>query len=289
MEGPAGHDLRANARANLLSSPAVRVFGLRVFRIFATAFLAYLAIQWSSARGMPWLGWTVAASLFVAWLAFALFQRKKQVRERREAAWERAIYAPEQRPKAIAELKKALRALEPVKQRTRVEHARLSVLLAELLDAQGECQAAMEAVDRIGLTALPRLDAGLVRHTRAVTHLRASDAQGALKALEGRDLSGDLELDQRLGLLEAYAQIENGLIQQGLAHADLIASSPGVDPTVITEARVVRAAALDALGKQEEALVVLAALGREALRPLAELGHPRVRALARTVLDGALL
>ena len=62
-----------------------------------------------------------------------------------------------------------------------------------------------------------------------------------------------------------------------------------MDPTVITEARVVRAAALDALGKQEEALVVLAALGREALRPLAELGHPRVRALARTVLDGALL
>jgi hypothetical protein len=119
--------------------------------------------------------------------------------------------------------------------------------------------------------------------------LRASDAEGALRALSGRDLSGDLELDQRLGLLEAYAHIESGQIEKGLSHADMVASSEGVDPTVITEARVVRAAALDALGKQEEALVVLAALGRDALRPLAELGHPRVRALARTVLDGALL
>ena len=267
----------------------MRAFGLRIFRIFAIAFLAYLAIQWSAARGFAWLGWTLAASLFAAWLALSLFQRKKRVRERREASWERAIYAPEKRAKAISELKKAIKALEPVKQRTRAEHARLSVLLAELLDADGDCQAAMAAVDQIGLTALPRLDAGLVRHTRAVTHLRASDAPGALAALAGRDISGDLELDQRLGLLEAYAQIESGEIEKGLAHADLVATAPGVDPTVITEARVVRAAALDALGKQEEALVVLAALGREALRPLAELGHPRVRALARTVLDGALL
>jgi hypothetical protein len=265
----------------------VRAFGLRIFRIVAVGFLAYLAIAWSSARGLPWVGWTIASSLFVAWLALTLFQRQKSLRARREARWERAIYDADKRARALPELKRALKQLEPVRQKTRLEHARLSVLLAELLDAEGEHAAAMAAVDGIGLSALPRLDAGLVRHTRAVTHLRGGDATGALAALSQRDPSGDVELDQRLGLLEAYAHIELGQVQKGLAHADMVAASPGVDPTVITEARVVRAAALDALGKREEALVVLAALGRESLAPLADLGHPRVRALARVALDGA--
>jgi hypothetical protein len=60
----------------------------------------------------------------------------------------------------------------------------------------------------------------------------------------------------------------------------------GVDVSVRTEARVVRAAALDALGRREEAMVVLAALGRESLTPLSRLGQPRVRALAREILEG---
>jgi hypothetical protein len=267
--------------------PRVRALTLRIARIFAVALLAYLAIAWSSARGMPWVGWTLAASLLVALLALSLFQRQRHGRARREASWERAIYDAERRGKAIGELKREIRRLEPVKQRSRAEHARLSVLLAELLDAEGEHEAAMATVDGIGVSALPRLDAGLVRHTRAVTHLRAADPQGAQRALEGREPSGDVELDHRLGLLEAYAYIELGHVQKGLDHADGVARAPGVDPSVIIEARVVRAAALDALGKREEALVVLAALGRESLAPLAELGHPRVRVLARQVLDGA--
>jgi hypothetical protein len=266
---------------------AVRALSLRVFRILAITLLAYLAIAWSTARDVPWVGWTFAVSLLVALLALSLFQRQRRGRAKREARWERAIYDADRRGKAIGELKRELRGLEPVKQRTRADHARLSVLLAELLDADGDSAAAMAAVDCIGVTALPRLDAGLVRHTRAVTHLRAGDAAGAQQALEGREASGDVELDQRLGLLEAYAQIELGDIDRGLAHADAVARSPGVDPTVVVEARVVRAAALDAMGKREEALVVLAALGRDSLAPLADLGHPRVRALARTVLDGA--
>jgi hypothetical protein len=265
----------------------VRAFSFRIFRILAIALVAYLAIAWSTARGVPWIGWTIAVSFLVALLALSLFQRQHRGRAKREASWERAIYEADRRGKAIGEIKRELKGLEPVKQRTRADHARLSVLLAELLDADGDSAAAMAAVDGIGVTALPRLDAGLVRHTRAVTHLRAADPVGAQKALDGREPSGDLELDQRLGLLEAYALIELGEVDKGLAHADAVARTPGVDPSVVIEARVVRAAALDAMGKREEALVVLAALGRDSLAPLAELGHPRVRALARTVLDGA--
>jgi hypothetical protein len=56
---------------------------------------------------------------------------------------------------------------------------------------------------------------------------------------------------------------------------------------VVAEARVVRAAGLDAAGRREEALVVLMALGRDTLTPLAELGQPRARELAKAALEGS--
>lgn len=251
------------------------------------AFVAYVAIAWSRARGIPWLGWTIAVSVLSVWLGFALVQRHRQSKQLREARWERAIYEARGRARAIAEVKRAVKKLEPVRQAGRAEHARLSVLLAELLDADGDYAAATRAVDEVVITALDKLDAGLVRHTRAVTHLRASDPEGALRALDERTPSGDLELDQRLDLLEAYARIELGDVDAGLARAEAISHLAAADPSVITEARVVRAAALDAKGRREEALVALAALGRESLAPLAELGHPRVRALAKVALDSA--
>lgn len=264
----------------------MRALGFRTFRILAIAFTAYVAVAWAYKSGRIWLGYTIAVAILSAWLGFSLLRMSKRSRQTRELRWEAAIFDGARRPRAVAEVQKALKKLMPVTQRTRVEHARLSVLLAELLDAQGDYAEAMAAVDGLSIEALPALQAGLVRHTRAVTHLRGSDAQGAMKALSAREPSGDPELDVRLNLLEAYAQIELGQIDAGLQAADAVAQKTGVDSSVITEARVVRAAALDAQGRREDALVVLAALGRESLSPLSELGHPRVRELAKSVLDG---
>ncbi len=264
----------------------MRALAIRIFRIFAIALLAYVAIAWAYQSGRLWLGYTIAVAILSAWLGFSLLRIGKTARARREARWEEAIFDGLKRTRVIHEVQRAIKKLTPVRQRSRVEHAKLSILLAELLDAQGDYPEAMAAVDSLALDALPPLEAGLVRHTRAVTHLRGGDAPGALRALAARALSGDRELDQRLTLLEAYAQIEAGQIEQGLHTADEIARQQGIDASVVTEARVVRAAALDALGRREEALVMLAALGRDALAPLSELGHPRVRSLAQTVLDG---
>jgi hypothetical protein len=264
----------------------VRALALRIFRIFTIAFAAYVAIAWAFKSGQLWLGYTIAVATFSVWFGFSLWRLSKTARVRREARWEEAIFEPAQRARAISEVQRAIKKLTPVRERARSEHAKLSVLLSELLDAQGDYPEAMAAVDGLALDALSAVEAGLVRHTRAVTHLRGSDALGALCALEGREPCGDRELDQRLHLLEAYARIELGEIERGLSTADEIAVQPGVEASVITEARVVRAAALDAQGRREEALVMLAALGRDALAPLSELGHPRVSALAQTVLDG---
>jgi tetratricopeptide (TPR) repeat protein len=264
----------------------MRPLVMRISRVLVVALLASLAIMVCSARGIPWLGWTLAVGLFSALLGANLLGTRGWSRAAREQRWEAALFTAGKRDSAISGVRRALRKLSPVKQRTRSEHTRLTVLLAELLDAKGEYAEAAEVVDALPLDALSSLEAALVRHTRAVTHLRGSDAQAALQALDGRTASGDLELDQRLSLLESYAKLELGDPPQALSRAAELENQPGIDESVVLEARVVRAAALDALGRKEEALVTLAALGRESLTPLADLGQPRVRALARMVLEG---
>ncbi len=263
----------------------MRPLVLRLSRILIVALIASLAISGSAARGYGWLGASIALAIFGAYWALTLRRRPWSARLRREARWEAALFQAPQRPRAIAELRRALARLEPVSERTRGEHTRLSVLLAELLDADRRYPEASAVVDALPLATLSSLEAALVRHTSAVTHLRASDPQGALRALVGRAPSGDQELDQRLELLERYAGLELGEVQPALTYAGELETAPGIDESVVLEARVVRAAALDALGRREEALVALAALGRASLIPLADLGQPRVRALAAQVLE----
>jgi len=263
-----------------------RAFWLRLFRILLVALLASGAIAWAQSHGRPQLGWAVAAGLFLLMLALDWRRRLLRARGSREARWEAALYAPEKRPRAIAQLRRALARLDADDPRRRSEHARLSLLLCDLLDASGAYEDARAVVDPIDLATLPPLEAALVRHSRAVIHLRGSDVTAALDALAGRSPSGDTELDQRLALLEAYARMEQGSAQEALAYASELEGLRGIDDSVALEARVVRAASLDALGRREEALVALAALGRSALGPLSDLGQPRVRALAKQVLEG---
>jgi hypothetical protein len=269
----------------------VRALSLRVVRIVFIGFIAYAAVAWANAHGMARVGYACAAAVLSVFFGISLLRAHRSSQARREARWERAIYEAKGRARALAEVARAVHRLSPSasapRAQNRAEHARLSIMLAELHDADRNYDAAMRAVDVLAIEALPALDAGLVRHTRSVTHLRAGDPQGALAALEQRTSTGDVELDQRLALLEAYARIELGDIADGLASADAMLMREGVEPSVVIEARIVRAAALDALGKREEALVALLALDRSTLAPLSELGHPRVRALAQSVLDGS--
>ncbi|MDB4990713.1 MAG: hypothetical protein JWN04_5891 [Myxococcaceae bacterium] len=264
----------------------MRSLALRLSRVFVVALAASAAIFWANSRGLGWLGWTIAVGLLGALFGVGLFKSTFGAKQQRETRWEAALFSAKQRPSAIADVRRALRKLTPVKPSARSEHTRLSVMLAELLDAHGEYAEASAVVDAVPLEALAPLEAALVRHTRAVTHLRGSNAEAALRALSPRAASGDLELDQRLELLEMYAQLELGQAQRALSFAGELEGRAGVDESVTLEARVVRAAALDALGRHEEALVALAALGRESLVPLSDLGQPRVRALAKSVLEG---
>jgi hypothetical protein len=249
--------------------------------------LAYAASAWFYARGHTALGLWLGGAVVLVALGIGVFSALRLMRVRREQSWEAAIFQPALRPKAQAQLRQRIARLTPVTHRTRGDHARLSVLLAELLDASGDCEAAMAVIDAVVITTLPPLDAGLVRHTHAVVHLRAGDPAGALRVLGQREPTGDRELDQRLFLLELYARVEQGEHALGASEAEKLAVSDEVHESVAAEARVVWASALDAAGRREDAMVVLMALGRDSLGPLAELGQPRARALARAALEGS--
>lgn len=245
------------------------------------AFGLYVALAWSYRYGAPWVGYAVVGTALLVLGMLAVrgnFVRQKHRRERR---WESALHDESTRKRAIRELSAHLAALGP---RARATRARLSVLLAELHDAEGEYDLAVATVDAASCVGLSALDAGLVLHTRAVVHLRANDVEGALRALVSRAPTGDAELDARLDLLEAYAHSEQGDPERALGLVEAVEGRSGLDPSVKIEARVVRAAALDVQGHSGEARASLATLGRESLLALRALGQPRVQSLARAVL-----
>ncbi len=264
----------------------MRIVGLRFLRILTVAIVAYFAVALSKTLEMPWLGYCATALLFGGYGGMVFLEAKKRSQLTRESRWEQAIYDGSRRSTVIGEVTKALAKIPQHRLKSRSKYANLSVLLAELHDAEGDYAAAQSVIDTVPLTGLTKLEEGLVRHTRAVIHLRAGAVDKAELALAGREPTGDLELDQRLELLDVYVQLERGAPAAALPRAEAMALREDADEGVQTEARVVRAAALDALGRREEALVVLAALGRESLEPLTKLGQPRVRALAQRILEG---
>jgi hypothetical protein len=259
----------------------------RIARAAALGLLAYAGSAWFYARGHTVLGLWLGGAVVLLALGIGVFSALRLMRTRREQSWEAAIFQPALRPKAVAQLRQQLARLTPITHRTRSQHARLSVLLAELLDASADYESAMAVIDAVLITTLTPLEAGLVRHTHAVVHLRAGDASCARRVLSQREPTGDRELDQRLFLLELYARIEQGEHALGAREAEQLALSDQVHESVAAEARVVWAAALDAAGQREDAMVVLMALGRDNLAPLAELGQPRARMLARAALEGS--
>ena len=59
----------------------------------------------------------------------------------------------------------------------------------------------------------------------------------------------------------------------------------GGDAALIVEARVLRAAAMDAMGNRSDALDIIGTLGQEVIGMLVRFGQPRVQALANEAMD----
>ncbi len=257
-----------------------------VLRGVTLSLIGYVTVAWCMEHEVGWLGWCGATSALALLLIFGVRPELRRLRSLRQHRWDRAIFDADTRPGVVTEVRTALDGLAN-RPANRAKRDALRLTLAELLDAEGDYGGAMAVVDAIALERLAPLQRALVVHTRAVIHLRASDEAGALRALELFGSCEEPELVQRVRLLRAYAESEQGDPEKALLVGREIELEPSVDVSVLQEVRVVRAAALDKLGKHQQALDALKRLDDDALHALAELGQPRVRMLARKLVYGA--
>ncbi len=199
----------------------------------------------------------------------------------REERWSAAVLDGARRPGAIAEVKEAIGAAETV-----ADRVRLTVLLSDLVDAEGDRAEAQALLEGLEFRTLPAIECAVVRHALATLRFRDGDPEGAREVLEPRaPRCGDADLDRRLELLDATADLELGEADKALETAIRVRRSAGNDEALALEARIVRAAALDARGDHAEAVSALASLGPEIVEALTHLGGPRVRSLAEEAAD----
>ena len=260
---------------------------LRVLRLALVAVAAYLAFHLLEPRGYGWTVLLGAGLLAAGWVGLRAWRVSRvRAEDARADAWAEALMRPERRPDAIRELEAELEAIDPT--RRAEDHARLTLVLAELLEADGRPGAAAEALARVRLGALDEVLGAVIHHARAVAALSAGDPAAAEAALdEVLGPSGDRAVDRRLRLLRGAVAVERGDPAAGLAIAEDVLDEVGSDRELATEARVLRAMAQDASGDHDGAIATMRRLGDEMLEVLAVLGLPRVRTLADEALADA--
>lgn len=253
---------------------------LRIMRIVFVGGAAWLAFHLLDPEGLGWLVPVVAIVLALLWIGYRYWRVRQHRAEDAEAdRWASALLDPPLRPQAIAEIKKQ-------RERARAsDHARLSLILAELLEADGDPNGAAAVLEEVDAAQLPERMAALVAHGRAVAALSAGNAEKAEAILDKLAPCGDRTVDLRVRLMRGAALAERGEGERALELADEARRDAGPDADLKMEARVLKAIALDALGDRADAVKVMRALGDEMLEVLLVLGLPRVKKLAEAALD----
>lgn len=257
---------------------------MRVVAVAAFATIVYFVLDYF---GVAWAMVPLVTIVFAIWLGETL--RMRWAARKKEESWDRweaAVVDDDRRDAAIAEVREALEKSRRLGPRLRLEQAHLSVILAELLDAAGRPAEGSRVLTRVKIEELEKGQAAVVRHAKAVAYLSAGDVDNADLTLRVRgSRSTEDDVEARLDFLELMVAIEKGEPQRALDGADAIAKGCPSDPTLADDARVVEAAALDALGRRDEAIAKLNSLGKDTLGALARMGQPRVRPLAKDALS----
>ncbi len=257
-------------------------------RVIAVAVFSVLVYFGLDAIGYAWAMVPIVSLVFLIWLGETL--RMRWAGHKKEQSWDRwetAVIDDAARDGAIEEVRDALEKSRRLGPRLRLEQAHLSVILAELLDAAGRPGEGSRVLTRVKIDELEPGQAAVVRHAKAVSYLAAGDVENADLTLRVRGArSSEADVEARLDFLELMVALEKGDAQKALDGAAAIAKSVPGDPTLMDDARVVEAAALDALGRRDEAVAKINALPKDMLEALARMGQPRVRPLAKDALGG---
>ncbi len=271
-----------------LWSPAMQMRGwlLRTFRMAFIAIAAWVAYRVLEPKGLGWLVPLAGAVGAFSWIGFRYARiRRRRADEAQADLWAEALMDPPMRPNAVRELRARIGELDGSPRRLPLR-ARLTLVLAELLDADGEPAEALRALDALDVSALPPRTAVMVRHARAVASLSAGDAEAAEAILaELGGPSGDRSVDLRVQALRGVLAAERGDGERALEIAEELRMEAANDPELRIEARVLKAVGLDALGDRDDAVTVMRGLGEEMLGVLLVLGLPRVKELADLALD----
>lgn len=203
----------------------VRVWLLRL-GIVATV-LAVAAGLWSvlAPRGLGW----VPVALVGLLLAFAALELGLRARRRASEdvdaeRWRAALTDARTRPAAIAELRRRIDRARRFGSRLRLQHARLAITLAELLEAAGKYEEAIATLARVPVDELTPLEAAVVRHARAQAYLAAGDLDGAEIALAATpERVDDAVLDASLVLARAAVCLGRGRVDEAEERARKIA------------------------------------------------------------------
>jgi hypothetical protein len=250
------------------------VIGIAVFVLYA----AFAAL------GRPVWAFPVAM-VFLLVVHGARIWRTRRSLGARADAWTRAQGVPSARAKAIDELKKVLvKTTGGAADGDGSTRAKLSVLLSELLQVSGDFDGARDALAAVDEGALSPGDRAGMTYARALLSLRSGDPDAAREILGRQSRLGlDDGVALRLELLDAAAELEVGDPETALQATNAVRKRAGGDESLATEARVVRAAALDALGRREEAVQIMRDLGGEARAAIAAVGLPRAQSLVDAV------
>jgi hypothetical protein len=258
-----------------------------VIRVVFVGFGAFALYHALNAVGYGWLMVPLAVLVSVGWAFFAM--KNKQRGEKRRAQWDRweeAVFDDVARPKAILEVRQELQQAQRLGKHLCNEAAHLAVILAELLDASERSEDACEVLGKIRLDELDATRQVVVRHARAVVQLAAGRLDDLSATLGAHVPPTEPDMDARMALLGRMLLVERGKIDEALDGLDSIAARVPNDETGLADdALVVRACALAASDREEEALGLLRGLGEPILGGLAKLGAPRVRGLASRALE----
>jgi hypothetical protein len=254
----------------------------RGLRLIAVTLVAMLAYRFLEPRGQGF--WVLIALVVIGlgWVALrARVLRRRRLEDAREDRWAEALLDASKRPAMREELRRDREALD-----TRHKphaHARLSLLLAELLDADGERSEARRVLAGVDRNRLGGPMLATVLHARASLCVAEGDADAAEALLATLPEELDEVMEARIEVLRGGIALERGDAEAALEIAADVRDRTR-DRDVRVETQLLKATALDALEDREDALRVMRALDGDTLTALAALGFPRVKPLAEAAL-----
>ncbi|HEY8427005.1 MAG TPA: hypothetical protein VIL20_01470 [Sandaracinaceae bacterium] len=254
----------------------VRLWIVRALAVAGLALLGWLLHAVLAPRGLAWIVWTLGglvAAFFV--LELALRAHESRTRDRDEERWRRALDDPPARRSAIAELRRRIDRARRLGRRTRVEHARLATILAELLLADAQHEQAIATLAKVPVDELGPIEAAVVRHARAQAYLAAGDAEGAETVLRPIERTGHDVLDVSIALARAAARLARGDADGAEAIARGLEGQR--DEELRGEARAIVAACLLAKGDAVAARALVETLDAELRRRLSLVGPAALR------------